>query len=64
MGTRSKTDQKMLRALVRKAVKTECLEEELRATRKHALHDLLSLDAPVSDWDDMEAEIARGVIGG
>lgn len=60
----AKKKKKTLSALVREAVEIECLAEELRATRKHALDKLLSLDAPVSDWEKMEDEIARGVIGG
>lgn len=59
----AKKKKKTVSAIVREAVETECLEEELRATRKHALEDLLALDAPVSDWEKMEAEIERGAIG-
>ena len=62
MEARSKTEQKTVKGLVRSAVETEFFAEESCATRQHALHDLLSLDAPVSDWNDMEAEIERGVI--
>jgi len=51
-------------ALVRQAVEAECLEKELRITRQNALKNMLSLDAPVSDWEKMEDEIVRGVIGG
>jgi len=60
----AKKKQKTVSALVREAVETECLDEELRVTRKHALEDLLSLDAPVSDWEKMETEIERGATGG
>jgi uncharacterized protein (DUF1778 family) len=60
----AKKRKKTVSALVRQAVEVECLEEELRTTRQHALKDLLSLDAPVSDWEKMEGEIVKGVIGG
>ncbi len=60
----AKKEKKTVSALVRQAVEVECLEEELRTTRQHALKDLLSLDAPVSDWEKMEGEIVKGVIGG
>ena len=60
----AKKEKKTLSALVRQAVEVECLEEELRTTRQHALTNLLSLNAPVSDWEKMEGEIVKGVIGG
>ena len=60
----AKKKKKTVSALVRQAVEVECLEEELRMTRQHALKNLLSLDAPVSDWEKMEGEIVKGVIGG
>jgi len=60
----AKKEKKTVSALVRQAVEAECLEEELRMTRQHALKNLLSLDAPVSDWEKMEGEIVNGVIGG
>lgn len=60
----AKKKKKTVSALVRQAVEAECLEEELRATRQHALKNLLSLNAPVSDWEKMEGEIVKGVISG
>ena len=60
----AKKEKKTVSALVRQAVEAEYLEEELRTTRQHALKNLLSLDAPVSDWKEMEGEIVKGVIGG
>ena len=60
----AKKKKKTVSALVRQAVEVECLEEELHTTRQHALKDLLSLDAPVSDWEKMEGEIVKGVTGG
>jgi len=60
----AKKKKKTLSALVREAVETQCLTEELQIARKHALDGLLSLDAPVSDWEKMEDEIERGAVGG
>jgi len=60
----AKKEKKTVSALVREAVEAEWLEKESRTKRQHALKELLLLDAPVSDWEKMEAEIAKGVIGG
>ena len=59
----AKKEKKTVSALVRQAVEAECLEAELRTTRHRALETLLSLDAPVSDWEQMENEIVRGAAG-
>jgi len=56
--------KKPLSALVREALEAGCFEEELRAQRHHALKDLLSLYAPVADWEKMESEIAEGAMDG
>jgi len=53
-------EKETLSALARQEVEAKCIEEELRANRKHALENLLSLDAPVSDWEKMEDEITIG----
>ena len=60
----AKKKKKTVSAIVREAVETEYLAKEMQETRRRALDDLLSLDAPVDDWKKMEAEIARGVIDG
>ena len=59
----AKKKKKTVSALVRQAVEVECLEEELHTTRQQALKNLLLLDAPVSDWEEMESEIVKGAIG-
>ncbi len=60
----AKKKKKPLSALVREALEAGCLEEELRVQRHHALKDLLSLKAPVADWEKMESEIAKGAMNG
>ncbi len=46
--------------LIRQAVEQVYVDEVARAKRQAALDDLLSLDAPVADWEQMEEEISRG----
>ena len=47
-------------ALVREAIETGLLAQELKRKRERAFNELLSLDAPVSDWKQMEREITEG----
>jgi hypothetical protein len=49
-----------LSVLVRAAVEQTYFAEAARTRRRAALDQLLSLQAPVTDWEQMEAEIARG----
>jgi len=46
--------------LVREAIEAECLEKAALKRRRAALKSLLSLESPVADWAEMEAEIVRG----
>ncbi len=46
-------------ALVREAVDKEYLRS--RKTRQEAALKLVAMSVPVSDWDEMEAEIERGM---
>lgn len=46
--------------LVRDAIERTYFEQAQRTRRRAALQRLLALDAPVADWDQMEAEIERG----
>lgn len=46
--------------LVREAVEKVYLEKASEERRQAALEKLLSLDAPVADWQEMEDEIIRG----
>lgn len=46
--------------LVREAVERIYLEKASEERRQAALDNLLSLNAPVADWEEMEDEIIRG----
>lgn len=46
--------------LVREAVERVYLEKASEERRQAALDKLLSLNAPVADWEEMEDEIIRG----
>lgn len=50
--------------LVREALEREYFEGPALEQRREALQALLSLQAPVADWPQMEAEIQRGVVEG
>jgi hypothetical protein len=45
-------------AVIREAI--DAFAEPPRRTRAEALRALYALEAPVSDWESMEAEIVRG----
>lgn len=53
---------KPLSTLIREAIERVYFEEEDRERRRNALVSLLSLEAPVADWEQMEEEIIRGAI--
>ena len=55
---------KPVSALVREAVEQVYFTEAARARRQAALRTILSLAAPAPDWEQMEAEITRGAMGG
>lgn len=46
--------------LVREAVDRVYLQKASQERRQAALDELLSLDAPVADWKEMEDEVIRG----
>jgi len=54
--------QKPLSVLIREAVEKVYFEQLMRERRQSALKSLLALQAPVSDWPEMEEEIIRGAI--
>ena len=54
---------KPLSFLVRDAIEQVYLERAMSARRQAALASLLSLNAPVADWEQMEEEIIRGSLG-
>lgn len=58
----SKERGKPLSALIREAVEQVYLEQADRERRRAALQRLLSLKAPVADWEEMEEEIVRGAV--
>lgn len=53
---------KPLSLLIREAIEKVYFEEAQRERRQVALASLLSLDAPVADWEQMEDEITRGAL--
>lgn len=55
-------EQKPLSVLIREAVVEYYLEKIDQQVRQQALANLLALDAPVSEWSTMEAEIERGAL--
>mgnify|MGYP001580291115 CR=1 FL=1 len=58
----SEETQKPLSVLVREAIEKVYLKQAVLSQRQRALHSLLSLKAPVSDWPEMEEEIIRGAM--
>lgn len=54
--------KKSVSHLVREAVEKVYFQRFLRQRRRTALESLLSLEAPVADWPQMEKEIIEGVI--
>jgi predicted DNA-binding protein len=54
---------KTISELVREAVEETYLKTVALERQKKALDQLLALDAPVADWEQMEAEIIRGALG-
>ncbi len=51
---------KPLSALVRDAIEAVYFRQAMSDRREAALGRLLSLQAPVTEWSEMEEEIARG----
>ena len=60
----SKKQHKPISQLVREAIEEVYLRESATEQRRKALQELLSLQAPVADWSQMEKEIASGAVGG
>jgi predicted DNA-binding protein len=54
---------KPVSVLIREAVEIVYLDSIEKKRRLEALEELLSLEAPVADWEQMEAEIINGAIG-
>ena len=53
---------KSVSLLIREAIERVYFEQAQRDRRRAALARLLSLDAPVAEWEQMEAEIIRGAL--
>ncbi len=54
---------KPLSVLIREAVEMTYFAPQDAAARLEALWELLGLNAPVADWEEMEADIIRGAHG-
>ncbi len=48
--------------LIREAIEKVYFEEAEQVRRRAALTRLLSLNAPVADWEQMEEEISTGIL--
>jgi hypothetical protein len=61
--TRLSAEQKKpISLLIREAIDRVYFQERERERRRAALSRLLALDAPVADWEEMEAEIIQGAL--
>lgn len=58
----SEKEDRPVSELVREAVKKVYLRKEALSRRRAALESLLSLEAPVTDWEEMEEEIIKGAL--
>ena len=58
----SKKLHKPVSVLIREAIEQVYFEPISQKRRQDALEQLLSLEAPVADWEQMEAEIIQGAI--
>lgn len=53
---------KPLSVLIREAIEQTYLVDVARGRRQGALERLISLEAPVADWEQMEEEIEKGAL--
>lgn len=53
-------EQKPLSVMIREAIEERYFVKIDQQKRQKALANLLTLDAPVADWPQMEAEIEKG----
>lgn len=56
----SRSLDKPVSVLIREAIEDTYLAEAERIQRRAILKKLLSLEAPVADWEQMESEIISG----
>ena len=55
---------KPVSVLIREAIEAEYFKAVALTQRRAALKRLLSLEAPVADWEEMEKEITKGPLSG
>ncbi len=60
----SEESGKPVSALIREAVERVYFEQVDLQRRRAALEELLALEAPVNDWDQIEEEIIKGALDG
>jgi hypothetical protein len=60
----SEEQKKPLSVLVREAIEQVYFKQAVLRQRRAALKSLLSLNAPVADWEQMEEEIGQGALDG
>ena len=60
----AKLQHRSISHLVREAIENVYLGGSDLDERRKALKDLLSLEAPIADWDQIEDEIIRGAVEG
>lgn len=53
---------RLIGMLIREAVENTCFEQAGRAERVAAAQRLITMNAPVADWPQMEAEIIEGAL--
>ncbi|RLC64480.1 MAG: hypothetical protein DRI80_01260 [Chloroflexota bacterium] len=58
----SEEQKKPVSVLIREAVERVYFKPAALQRRRAALKRLLSLDAPVADWEQMEEEIIKGAL--
>ena len=56
--------KKPISLLIREAIEQVYFQKAALERRRAALKNLLSLEAPVADWEQMEEEIIEGAIHG
>lgn len=58
----SNETDKPVSVLVREAIEAIYFEPGRRERRLRALEEMLSFNAPVADWEEMEEEIVQGAL--
>lgn len=57
----AREERKAVSILVREAVEEVYFTKEARRRQREALAELITLNAPVDDWPEMEHEIVDGI---